>query len=298
MPTTVGAATHGELRDHQVAGDESGRLREHQRVGARSPVSRRRRLGWRSPGRSRTGGEASRRRGRARGTSGRRSRATDQRAPSGVTSLPSSSRIRTGSMYATSDMSRPSRMKPTAPSSPTLGVRLRLFSCQRQVFRTLPFDHRQELLGLRRRHRDGLPAVRGAARDAVCAALEAAGAGIGRAEADRDGAAVEGVAALVELDDRVRVGLACQRRRGDRLAERLLQELDLWRFALQRGACKQCGAEERCENGDDHGPHWESPGVCRAIRSPQIFVGRHSLGYRFRSRAQRESACIQAIDWR
>ena len=37
-------------------------------------------------------------------------------------------------MYATSDMSRPLRMKPTAPSSPTLGVRLRLFRCQRQVF--------------------------------------------------------------------------------------------------------------------------------------------------------------------
>ena len=37
-------------------------------------------------------------------------------------------------MNATSDMSRPLRMKATAPSSPTLGVRLRLLSCQRQVF--------------------------------------------------------------------------------------------------------------------------------------------------------------------
>ena len=37
-------------------------------------------------------------------------------------------------MNATSDSSRPPRMKPTAPSSPTLGVKSRVSSSQRHVF--------------------------------------------------------------------------------------------------------------------------------------------------------------------
>jgi hypothetical protein len=70
----------------------------------------------------------------------------------------------------------------------------------------------------------------------------------------------------------------------------LLQELDLRRLAAQRGACEECRSEERCEDGDEKRAHGQAPGVCRTIRRPQIFVGRHISDTAFLTRVEGECA--------
>jgi hypothetical protein len=138
----------------------------------------------------------------------------------------------------------------------------------------LTLDDREELLGALSGDGDRFPAVGRAARGAV---LEAVEPGLRRGcgtKADRDAAALQLVAARLELDARVLVGMPCQRRLRGRRAERLLEELDLRDVAPEDRA-----GEERCREGDqcegDECAHGQLPGVCRAIRRPQFFVDRH-----------------------
>ncbi len=120
-------------------------------------------------------------------------------------------------------------MKPTVPSPPTLGVRSRVSQLPAPALDALALPDREELLGAILRHRDGLPAVLGAARGSVLEALQFPTAGVRGAEPDGESGRLNAVAARREPDDGPGCRTALERLSLGGLAQCRLQELDLRR---------------------------------------------------------------------
>ena len=143
----------------------------------------------------------------------------------------------------------------------------------------------QELFGARRGDDDRLGAKRGGAHRTALEAIPVATGRVLAGERDRAGRVPDDVAGVTELDldaGHRHVGAvtalgaergAEERRCGDTVAR-------------SNEGCGAAGdrSDER-EEDESQRSHGHHPGVCRAIRRPQIFVSRQEVFFRFQSRA-------------